>query len=224
MIDTVYLRICGGCSSSQPDLTQPSLAKSTIMAPQAPALCTTCNTATTKVCGQCESAHYCSKDCIKADRKLHKLLCATYANFKKSNRPSKEHSRAISFPADGNSPEFVWLKHKLVLTPGQTQDLYQMPELRPFLGVGDCLSDSPLRYNHVLKRKLPDFIRVSFRDNFLLDKLHKNDCHRSGKVLEMARLNHCSWRVRIWRRPCQRSRHERLPTYLRLLCIRGIRV
>jgi hypothetical protein len=68
----------------------------------------------TKICDtryeRCRAIRYCSKECQKADRPVHKLLCATFiSRFSNAQRPDSNHIRCIYFLVDKNAPRFVWL-------------------------------------------------------------------------------------------------------------------
>jgi hypothetical protein len=59
----------------------------------------------------------------KADWPSHKLLCAAFATFDKSTRPSSLHTLGILFPDDAGdpNPRLVWIGYKVgldVLVPG----------------------------------------------------------------------------------------------------------
>ena len=67
-----------------------------------------CDNLGSKICGGCRNIRYCSVGCQVKDRPLHKLLCKTFNDFK--DRPSTNLVRAVFFPANGDSPRFIWLE------------------------------------------------------------------------------------------------------------------
>nr|XP_018899926.1 PREDICTED: ubiquitin carboxyl-terminal hydrolase 19-like [Bemisia tabaci] len=72
--------------------------------------CIVCLKDNAKLCSRCRNLRYCSKDCQKNDRKIHRLLCSDYASFDASSRPSDNHFRAIIFPVEEFEPKFVWMQ------------------------------------------------------------------------------------------------------------------
>lgn len=130
----------------------------TIMEPQLPDLCTVCNEPTTKRCNKCKSAQYCSSECQKADWPTHKLLCAAFAAFDNSTRPSPEHIRAILFPEDGEAIQVVWLDAPWVY--GE----YRSTQTDSFLAPKTCPYLIPIDYNPILKRPPPEMLMIVCRD------------------------------------------------------------
>lgn len=73
-------------------------------------LCAMCRLPGSLACAGCNSIKYSSKACQKGDWLVHKLVCKTFKDFL-ITRPTSEHDSAIYFPADEDSPRFVWLKY-----------------------------------------------------------------------------------------------------------------
>lgn len=73
-------------------------------------LCAMCRLPGTLACGGWKSIKYSSATCQKGDWPVHKLICKTFQDFL-TTRPTSEHHSAIYFPADEDTPRFVWLKY-----------------------------------------------------------------------------------------------------------------
>ncbi|KAJ8680481.1 hypothetical protein QAD02_016268 [Eretmocerus hayati] len=125
--------------------------------------CFFCNKSGARSCSKCHSISYCSTRCQKKDWSTHKLLCASFASFDISSRPTDEHVRAIFFPVNDPRPQMVWLH----LRCGENEGTKcQSVDTSPFLGLDennqkDSRTDV-ISYNHVLHRKLSNSIHVSF--------------------------------------------------------------
>lgn len=144
------------------------------MASQASALCAACDTAATKLCGECGSVRYCSIDCQKTDWSTHKLLCKSYSSFDATSRPSNEHYKAILFPIDSAKPQVVWIHAPLRgggLFEGHP---YQAPEIAPFLGEDSMPWSMAVQYNGVLQRRFSNTIMIGYRETFLVDGSKRN--------------------------------------------------
>lgn len=145
--------------------------------PDAVGLCTVCNKTNARLCGQCKSTSYCSKTCQHVDWPTHKLLCASFANFDVSSRPTDEHLRAILFPVDSKKPKFIWLHCKWHDDDEDEVEgiKFQYPDAKTFLGPDSFPRPATIQYNPILKRQLSDTIYVSFRDTFLVDGSNPNN-------------------------------------------------
>ncbi|TGJ83248.1 hypothetical protein E0Z10_g5521 [Xylaria hypoxylon] len=126
--------------------------------------CIICNKPDALRCSRCQGASYCSVSCQRADYPIHKLLCATFSGFDITARPTKEHVRAILFPADQKNPKLVWLQCKWEDSWGMR---WQYRDAKPFLG--DSVESTLIQYNPVLKRILSDTVSVVWRETFLRD-------------------------------------------------------
>ena len=104
---------------------------------------------------------------------MHKLLCAIFASFDASKRPTDEHFRAILFPVDDRKPRVVWLHGKWL--DDDEDGRYQSPDIGFLLGPDAFAKHAPIQYNPVLKRALLDTIYVCYRDTFLADGSKAND-------------------------------------------------
>ncbi len=138
----------------------------------AEALCIICNESSSRFCGRCKSARYCSRACQHADWPTHKLLCAAFSNFDVARRPSKDHLRAILFPADKEKPEVIWLHCEW--RNDDDDHPFQFADTEPILGADAFGSEFIVQYNTVLKRKISNAIRVCYRDAFLIDGSRRN--------------------------------------------------
>jgi hypothetical protein len=125
--------------------------------------CIICDKQDAKYCARCKSTSYCSQACQKSDWKTHKLLCAAFSTFAISERPTKEHYRAVLFDPDKDKPEFVWLCCPWVFGG------YQSPETEKFIGEDATERDMPIQDNYRLQRSLRNTINISYRDDFLAD-------------------------------------------------------
>lgn len=125
--------------------------------------CIVCNKQDAKYCARYKSTCYCSQACQKSDWKTDKLLCAAFSTFDTSERPTKEHYRAVLFDPDKDKPEFVWLRCPWVFGG------YQSPETEKFIGEDATERDMPIQHNYRLQRSLRNTINISYRDAFLAD-------------------------------------------------------
>ncbi|KAI4945114.1 hypothetical protein J4E91_008091 [Alternaria rosae] len=58
-------------------------------------------------CVACNGIQYCSKQCQKADWKVHKLICKSFSEHM-NNCPSQKQYSIIVFPKDEEAPRFEW--------------------------------------------------------------------------------------------------------------------
>ncbi|KAI6081698.1 hypothetical protein F4821DRAFT_248645 [Hypoxylon rubiginosum] len=116
-------------------------------------------------CKQCKCAYYCSPLCQILDWQIHGLLCAAFSKFKHKKRPSKNHYRAILFPADQEEPRLIWLLCRWHREEGRKRDQY--PDVEPFIGTDTFTNIEPII-------KGSDSIYVCYRDTFLIDGSHHN--------------------------------------------------
>ncbi|KAI1860383.1 uncharacterized protein JN550_011535 [Neoarthrinium moseri] len=70
--------------------------------------CIICMWPDATACGQCKSAHYCSRKCQKTDRESHKLVCKPFAQM--GPRPSSDHYKALLFLTESTAPKPVWVQ------------------------------------------------------------------------------------------------------------------
>jgi hypothetical protein len=87
-----------------------------------PERCIICGKETAIECGVCKAAPYCSVECQKKDRPLHKILCGQYRAFLRtrpvptdSNKKEGDvlpvtYKLAILFPATSETPQLIWAK------------------------------------------------------------------------------------------------------------------
>ncbi|KAI1348769.1 hypothetical protein F5Y01DRAFT_317410 [Xylaria sp. FL0043] len=123
--------------------------------------CLVCSKPNALRCGRCKSVRYCSNSCQKADFATHKILCASFADFDMTKRPTKEHVRAILFSPDEKKPKLVWMEY-------EWKERYQYRHAEPFLG-DDFPSSVPIEYNPILGRLVTNVVFVDHRDNYLND-------------------------------------------------------
>ena len=142
------------------------------MASDASTSCILCDKSNARLCKQCKSTSYCSKECQQKDWPTHKLLCTTFCSFDSLRRPSEESYRAILFSIDEKKPKFIWLHCTWLDDPDDGR--YQNPEIMSFLGPNTSLEDKPIRYNPVIKKSLVNTIFIGHRDAFLIDGSKSN--------------------------------------------------
>ncbi|KAI1842521.1 hypothetical protein JX265_012667 [Neoarthrinium moseri] len=70
--------------------------------------CIICMWPDATACGQCKSAHYCSRKCQKTDWESHKLVCTPFAQM--GPRPSSDHYKALLFLTESTAPKPVWVQ------------------------------------------------------------------------------------------------------------------
>ncbi|KAI1802215.1 hypothetical protein F4811DRAFT_573204 [Daldinia bambusicola] len=158
--------------------------------------CIVCNSSNALFCNRCKSTRYCSKGCQRADWTTHKLLCSAYVNFDVTKRPSKEHFRAISFPIGKEKPELFWI-HCPWHGDDDDYDLsYQFPDIdkHGLLGENAYPRDMTIQTNKILGRDIPNTIRLSHRDTFLIDGSLLN---KSIATITATK----PWRCHNWRGP-----------------------
>ncbi|KAI1355536.1 hypothetical protein F5Y01DRAFT_327231 [Xylaria sp. FL0043] len=130
--------------------------------------CIICDKPNALRCKRCKGASYCSKLCQRGDYPVHKLLCAKFAAFNISARPTDEHVRAILFPVDQKQPKLIWL-HCPWIEPEDEYDIrHQSPTAEPFLN-NDHGQEVPINYNKFLAKSLSNIVCVCYRDTFLID-------------------------------------------------------
>jgi hypothetical protein len=123
--------------------------------------CFVCGDLTTKRCGNCKDACYCSKKCQKQDWFFHRKLCQSWCELEK--RPSKDHYRGIFFPVDG-PPRFIWKEHwdKTCLSFEQEEYL------------GETGESCGLDRFHLDQRKLKFDLGITYRPHVEGDGLPSN--------------------------------------------------
>ncbi|KAI1146017.1 hypothetical protein F4825DRAFT_441951 [Nemania diffusa] len=136
--------------------------------PDASDLCIICNKPNALRCKRCRSASYCSKLCQRGDFPIHKLLCTKFSAFNITERPTKEHFRAILFPVDQRQPKLIWLHCKWREPEDEDYRRFQSPNSTPYLN--DHGHEVHIHYNIVLARHLSNRVCVSYRDTFLIDR------------------------------------------------------
>ncbi|KAJ8680482.1 hypothetical protein QAD02_016269 [Eretmocerus hayati] len=150
--------------------------------------CFFCNKSGARSCSKCHSISYCSPKCQRRDWRTHKLLCASFASFDNSSRPTDEHVRAIFFPVNDSIPQLVWLHCRWCENEGTR---CQSVDTSPFMGLDtnkqqDSKTDE-ISYNHVVDKKLPNLIFVNFCDiscdvELEANKSVANTCALDGNI------------------------------------------
>ncbi|KAI0809559.1 hypothetical protein GGR55DRAFT_689325 [Xylaria sp. FL0064] len=128
--------------------------------------CLICSKPNALRCSRCKSVRYCSKSCQRADFATHKLLCASFAGFDMTKRPTSEQMRAILFPPDEKKPKPVWIECKW-------DEGIQYRVAKPFLDENGI--STPIEYNPILERGVSNAVYVAYRDSFLYDGSATND-------------------------------------------------
>ncbi|KAJ8680483.1 hypothetical protein QAD02_016270 [Eretmocerus hayati] len=140
-----------------------------------PKNCSLCNKSGARSCSKCHSISYCSTRCQKRDWSTHKLLCASFASFDNSSRPTDEHVRAIFFPVDDSRPQIAWLR---CCWHDREGIRCHYVDTSPFLGLDknnrvksrtDEVSNNP-----ILSIKLSDLIYINYWDSSHNDELKGN--------------------------------------------------
>jgi hypothetical protein len=171
-------------------LTDPATAPA---AQQKPILCFRCNKPGTKRCSTCSDARYCSTDCQKQDRKLHKLICKSFANLPERTNP--KHFQAILFSYDEVSPRFVWLKQD-----GEKYWHFDREDI-----IGKCRTRA-LDFDGYkpLRRRLDHGIAIWYSDDFLVDGSLINESLRATLSPRIAP----QWRDRFLALQIRRNREQ----------------
>ncbi|KAI2462729.1 hypothetical protein F4781DRAFT_419156 [Annulohypoxylon bovei var. microspora] len=106
-------------------------------------LCAVCCKDGGKLCAVCKSCCYCSKECQRMDWSSHKKLCkiAEADSEAGSKRPSPFHLKAIYFPDNKDTYEFVWVEYFPNLDhPLGPRDIPKAQAIRAIFG-----RDSPIK-------------------------------------------------------------------------------
>ncbi|KAK8123045.1 hypothetical protein PG984_011715 [Apiospora sp. TS-2023a] len=160
--------------------------------------CIVCEKPDSRRCGRCNSALYCSKACQVQDWPVHKLLCATFAAFDISTRPTSNHFRSILFPPDEPKPKLIWLHcewHDPDPDDPPLQCSFQFPDGESLVGPDTMPKYRQVQYNPILKRHLDDTIKIAWRDTFLVDGSKPNKSILSTAATQLGRCY--DWRGRI---------------------------
>jgi hypothetical protein len=74
-----------------------------------PVLCNVCLEKSDIPCPGCGNALYCSEKCLQDDQEQHRTVCNQFTDDEVLTRPSPYRYRAIHFPVDADTPQFIWL-------------------------------------------------------------------------------------------------------------------
>jgi hypothetical protein len=164
-------------------LTQPLTSQQLFHTHTMAMLCTVCGKLEVQFCKQCKSARYCSKACQKVDWPIHKRLCAEFARFQTTSRPSHKHVRGILFSAKGTDPKFIWLQCERVFD--DAGQVYLSPVLPKHLNTGPDVYplDCPIPFNPFGLRPTGSTfffspagaIHLCYRDTLLADDFQNNE-------------------------------------------------
>ncbi|KAJ5805005.1 Zinc finger mynd-type protein [Penicillium riverlandense] len=148
------------------NIAVPALEHSS-MSTSADAICTMCNLPGVNICAGCRSSRYCSNECRDRDWPTHKLLCDSFNHFITSPLSTDRNvtfKRAILFPADAETPRFVWLKCTLDPKGFEYDDSGSM------LGDGHAFPGrNSMKRNPVREKELDYNIEIVHRDDFKHD-------------------------------------------------------
>ncbi|KAI1330504.1 hypothetical protein F5Y16DRAFT_363348 [Xylariaceae sp. FL0255] len=120
--------------------------------------CIICNGPDAKLCGRCKNTAYCGKDCQKADYHTHKHLCAQFAAFDVTARPTQNHVRVLFFPVDEDRPKFIWVAFKQKAS-GEQLDFDNI--------LRDCNQQFPCEYDETLSRRPANDVYLCMRNKAL---------------------------------------------------------
>ena len=105
-----------------------------------------CNRTSTDIGTKCRDTSYCSAECVETYWSCHRLLCEQFSDM--SDRPSPSHCQAISFPADAETPQLVWL-HCPVVTDSEIT--HQNVEFKGYLGPDGPMVEHKAIYGNVYR-------------------------------------------------------------------------
>ena len=84
--------------------------------------CTICGKETRERCNTCKAAYYCSLQCQRMDRPLHRILCSGFQAFLQTRPVPQDEDKestdvlpvaykaAFLFPVESKNPELIWLR------------------------------------------------------------------------------------------------------------------
>lgn len=148
--------------------------------------CSVCLKKTKNKCSKCNQTYYCSKECLKKEWLIHKLVCDALPFPKKINEPNKN---VYAFYLSENS-EKVELVQVEIKRKYDEDDYFEVAELNSFLGNDtrglSYMSRNPYNKSRIMK----DTLLICYRDNFF------NDGSKINKVVQKMTngLNPHDWR------------------------------
>ncbi len=150
--------------------------------------CLICHEKSHLNCAVCKVISYCSIECQHTDWPLHKLLCKSQRQDK---RPTEMHRRAILFPEDRASPQFMWVRSELKQSADDEPD-FEWVDMAALLGTDNPLVERfPILRNIFRGRSLNNTLEVALRN-----KNHLNRCGRNKSVDQMTN-GRCHWNGHI---------------------------
>ncbi|KAH6670779.1 hypothetical protein B0J14DRAFT_671264 [Halenospora varia] len=93
--------------------------------------CIVCDGPSSKLCGRCGDATYCTPECQRTGWKTQKLICSILHEF--AERPTPLHRRTLLLPAGATKPKFIWIQYKVLL---DGREVPMDPIIQELLGGG----------------------------------------------------------------------------------------
>ena len=111
---------------------------------------------------------YCSPECQKQDWKVHKILCATWKDFKDAPEDNLNMRRVLMFDIDQPTLRFAWMPVEPRGTGEHVWD-YPRPEHLYPPGTVENMTLTINAYNAARRRQLVPSLQIHFQDSFQID-------------------------------------------------------
>ena len=122
-----------------------------------------------RACTSCGVALYCSPKCQKEDWKVHKILCATWENFKQPPAGRVDMRRVIVFEVSRPVVRFAWVPVRWIASGGESYDNPDISSVLEAREGGSLGGYSMYVRNAVRNRRMKIPLLLRLRDAALID-------------------------------------------------------